>query len=62
MLVKIVVFVQYIQNLWMQTFLLVLLCVFGIFEILKWLLYAVEPHCYHEYERLALSVYFSKLL
>ena len=32
-----------------------------IFVILKWLLYAVEPHSYLEYERLALSEYFSQL-
>jgi hypothetical protein len=55
MLVKMVMFVKYIKNSWMQPFLLVLLCMFGIFVILKSLLYAVEPHSSHEYERLALS-------
>ena len=46
----------------MQIFLLVLQYVFIIFVILKWLLYAFEPHSYLEYERLALSMYFSQLL
>jgi len=59
--VIIVMFVKYIQNSWTQTSLLVLQCVFVIFVILKWLLYAIEPHSYLEYERLALSVYFSQL-